>query len=105
MLVGQTPWETGDHNQDMIFRRIINDQVEYPSKEVDGIYVPNDAQDIINKLLVKDSSARMAGKKCPILDHPWFGSYLEANKLQEKKFKAPWVPKLKNLKDSSFFVS
>jgi|TARA_B100000513_G_C11822060_1_gene159372 serine/threonine protein kinase len=60
-LVGTPPFEAEGHTQ--TYRRISRVDLNFPS------FVPEDARDLVEKLLVKEPSKRMALKD--IKNHPW----------------------------------
>ena len=65
----------------------------------------DDAKDLIKKLLTRREASRIGNLSRGYVDvkeHPWFSS-LDWDKLNEREIKAPFVPKIKNALDSSYF--
>jgi protein kinase A len=99
MLVGQSPFYLYGTDQVSLFKRIVMVKYQCPS------YVSEDAQDVIKKLLTRRQASRLGSLSRGYLDvkeHPWFQS-LDFDKLNMKKLKSPWTPKITNPLDSRNF--
>lgn len=72
-------------------------------------FFPEEAKDLIDNLLIVDVTKRLGYAAEPgttnhqhILDHRWFAT-MDFEKLRKKELEAPWVPELKDDKDTSNF--
>jgi len=97
-LVGITPFY-GDSMEE-IFQNILAKQIMWPSPEDDNP-VPEDAKDLITKLLAFEPSDRLGANGVEeIKQHPWFAG-IEWETLREKK--AVMVPNTSDIFDTSYF--
>jgi len=99
MLVGRSPFFTYGTDQVALFKRIVMVKYSCPSS------VNDDAKDLIKKLLTRRQASRLGNLSRGYVDvkeHPWFSS-LDFEKLNKREVKSPWVPKVKNPLDSSYF--
>ena len=100
-LSGESPFSANDQNA--ICRKIVQRSFKYPKT---AMFTP-DAKDIIDKLLQKKGSDRLASGPSgasAVKNHPFYKS-IDWNGLMAKTEKAPWVPKVKNDLDVSNFDS
>ena len=95
MLVGIPPFF--DKNKHQMYRSIKNSNVTYPVKERHNIDVSPVAQDLINKLLIKNKSKRLGYKNGikEVLAHTFFNG-LDINALLAKKIKPLYMPEIKD---------
>lgn len=99
MLVGQSPFYLYGTDQVSLFKRIVMVKYQCPSK------VSDSAKDVIKKLLTRRQASRFGNLSRghqDIMDHAWF-SDLDFDKLNNRKLKAPWKPKLSNPMDARNF--
>lgn len=99
MLVGQSPFYLYGTDQVSLFKRIVMVKYQCPP------YVSEDAQDVIKKLLTRRQASRLGNLSRGYLDvkeHPWFQS-MDFDKLNEKKLKSPWTPKISDPLDARNF--
>jgi len=99
MLVGRSPFFTYGTDQVSLFKRIVMVKYSCPSSVNDA------AKDLIKKLLTRRQASRLGNLSRGYLDvkeHEWFKS-LDFEKLNNRELKSPWVPKVKNPLDSSYF--
>jgi len=99
MIVGQSPFYLYGTDQVSLFKRIVMVKYQCPSN------VKDDAKDVIKKLLTRRQASRIGNLSrghLDIKDHPWFAS-LDFDKLNSKKLKAPWLPKISNPLDARNF--
>jgi protein kinase A len=99
MLVGRSPFYFYGTDQVSLFKRIVMVKYSCP-KEVN-----DEAKDLIKKLLTRRQASRIGNLSrghFDIMDHPWFKS-MDWDKLNNFELKAPWVPDIKNVMDSSHF--
>ena len=99
MLVGRSPFFSYGSDQVSMFKRIVMVKYSCPSSVNDA------AKDLIKKLLTRRQASRIGNLSRGYVDvkeHPWFSS-LDWDKLNEREIKAPFVPKIKNALDSSYF--
>jgi protein kinase A len=98
MLVGQSPFYLYGTDQVSLFKRIVMVKYSCPA------YVSEDAKDIIKRLLTRRQASRLGNLSRGYLDvkeHPWFT--LDFEKLNARKLKTPWKPKLSNPLDARNF--
>jgi len=99
MLVGQSPFYLYGTDQVSLFKRIVMVKYSCPSK------VNDNAKDVIKKLLTRRQASRFGNLSrghLDIQDHPWFAS-LDFDRLNNRKLKAPWKPKVTNPLDARNF--
>eukprot|EP00940_MAST-03C_sp_MAST-3C-sp2_P000925 g925.t1 len=101
LLTNDTPF--ADPKQSRIFKKIINsDRI---TKHMFQRGFPSKAKSLIEQLLVPKPSMRLGmqrnGPK-DILSHPWF-SGIDWGKLAQKRYKAPYRPKVENELDDRNF--
>ncbi len=79
-----------------MYKSIRQAKVTYPVPERHKIYVSPEAQDLINKLLIKNKDKRLGvnGVK-EILEHEFFKD-LDIEALLSKKIKPTYMPEIKN---------
>mmetsp|Transcript_4496 Transcript_4496/g.6639 ORF Transcript_4496/g.6639 Transcript_4496/m.6639 type:complete len:822 (-) Transcript_4496:243-2708(-) len=103
MLVGRSPFYSYGTDQVSLFKRIVQVKYSFPP----GGIVNEMAQDLIQRLIVRRQANRfgcLARGDQDIRDHSWF-NVLDVDELLERKFKAPWVPNIKDPLDASHFDS
>jgi len=93
MLVGAPPFYV--ENRQELFEKIKFDVPKYPSS-----LSPN-AKNLIEALLKKDPAKRL-GTTSKVRDHPWFED-VNWQALYEKKYEAPFVPRISNESDLQHF--
>jgi serine/threonine protein kinase len=106
MLVGQTPFVHEDATQQSLFHSILSGEFDFPDKDLHGIDVSLDAQDLIAKLLDLDPDKRLVclgGDK--LQEHVWFGGMHRDGKVRKKVLKAPWIPEISDPMDTCHFAS
>eukprot|EP00127_Corallochytrium_limacisporum_P000566 Clim_evm5s19 gene=Clim_evmTU5s19 len=99
MFVGITPFLAPDPMS--VYKKIVTATVRCPA------YIPNDAKDLIYRLLVKMPTKRLGSLKNGSNDikyHPWFKN-IDWQALRAKKYTMPYVPKVKSEDDHSNFNS
>mmetsp|Transcript_588 Transcript_588/g.1217 ORF Transcript_588/g.1217 Transcript_588/m.1217 type:complete len:787 (+) Transcript_588:181-2541(+) len=99
MLVGQSPFYMYGTDQVSLFKRIVMVKYQCPN------YVSSDAKDVIKKLLTRRQASRLGNLSrghLDVEDHPWFQA-IDFNKLNKRKLKAPFKPKLSNPLDTRNF--
>lgn len=99
MICGFTPFYRSGMDQAQLFKAVVKSRFKIPSK------VSQPAQDMIEGLLVKDPAHRLgslAGGSKDIIDHAFLEA-IDTEKLRKKELTAPFVPKVKNLLDTSNF--
>jgi len=99
MLVGQSPFYLYGTDQVSLFKRIVMVKYKCPS------YVSDDAKDVIKKLLTRRQASRFGNLSrghLDIKDHAWFQN-LNFNRLNARKLKPPWKPRVTNPLDSRNF--
>lgn len=102
MLVGRSPFYTYGSDQVSLFKRIVQVKYGFPEGVVNDL-----AQDLITRLIVRRQANRfgcLARGDMDIRDHPWF-AVIDTEKLLNKKFAAPWVPRISDPLDTSHFDS
>jgi serine/threonine protein kinase len=74
MIVGIPPYY--HKNRETMFTMIKTKSVKYPDLQKHGIYVSEEAKDVIDKLLTKNPKERLGSKNMAdeILEHPFFAS-------------------------------
>lgn len=103
MLVGIPPFY--HKNRDHMFYLIKEASIKYPDPKRHNITVSKVAQDLINKLLVKDMEKRLGSKNDidEVLAHPWFKG-IDKEKILSKEIEPPFKPQIANGKyDTSNF--
>jgi len=101
LLTNDTPF--ADPSQNRIFKKIVNSEKLMPHLFMTGF--PTKAKRLIEKLLQQKPSQRLGMQsKGPkdILNHPWFEG-INWEKLEGRRYKAPYVPKIKDALDDSNF--
>jgi len=99
MLVGRSPFYFHGTDQISLFKRIVMVKFTFPT------HTPEDAVDLVKKLLTRRQTARLGNLSrghLDVKDHPWF-STVDFKKLNNFEIPAPWVPKITNAMDSSYF--
>jgi len=99
MLAGDSPFY--DEDKKVMFKRIMNEQYSLPS---DGL-VPELAQDLIKKLLVRGQADRLgclSRADRDVRDHAWFQP-MDVDQLLQKQIPAPWIPAFKDPLDATHF--
>ncbi len=92
MLTGEPPFNGKNNN--IIFKRIINEEVQYPPEKFKNISL--EAIDLLKKCLVKDPSKRYTGED--VLKHIWFKNvYNEVHNMTKIDYSV-----LMNLKNFTF---
>jgi len=102
MLVGRSPFYTYGSDQVSLFKRIVQVKYGFPEGVVNDL-----AQDLITRLIVRRQANRfgcLARGDMDIRDHPWF-AVIDTEKLLNKNFAAPWVPRIVDSLDTSHFDS
>jgi serine/threonine protein kinase len=97
MLTGEPPFY--DDSQFGVYRKILRDEVEFPST-VDPVAV-----NLISGLLIKDKTIRIGGNKGveEIMGHPFFKG-MNWEKLSRKEVRPPILPVVKFSGDTSNFL-
>lgn len=100
MLIGIPPFY--HHKQHRMYRMIRKHQVNYPDEKKHGIYVSDDAKELIDKLLQKNPEDRLGthGGVEEILAHKWFAD-LDRQAVMNKSIPSPYIPKVKS--DLAYF--
>lgn len=93
MLVGAPPFYV--ENRQELFERIKFDVPKYPSS------LSANAKNLIENLLKKDPARRL-GTSSKVRDHPWFED-VNWQALYEKRYEAPFVPRISNEADLQHF--
>merc|ERR1711998_203495 len=99
MMVGKPPFYSDNVNE--MYEKILQDELTFPP----GVSVPEDAKDLIRKLLVRAPEKRLgygAGDAKLIKDHPFFGA-VNWDKLMKKEVGPPFKPDIKGETDVSNF--
>lgn len=101
LLVGRTPFRTNDASHMRTYNFILSgiDNITFPAR------VPKSAQNLIKRLCRPKPTDRLGCQRNgpqDIRNHKWFQGF-EWEKLQAKKMKAPFVPKLKSITDTQYF--
>uniref|UniRef100_A0A7S4AAF8 cGMP-dependent protein kinase n=2 Tax=Pseudo-nitzschia australis TaxID=44445 RepID=A0A7S4AAF8_9STRA len=99
MLVGQSPFYMHGTDQVSLFKRIVMVKYSCPS------YVSPEAKDLLKKLLCRRQAVRIGNQSrghLDIEDHPWFET-LSFRKLNKRKLKAPFKPKISSALDTRNF--
>lgn len=97
-LTGEPPF--AEDTQELVFRRILNDNELYYDEEDE---ISEVAKDLISQLLIKDPSKRMGNREGgiqEIKDHPFFAD-IDWDKLHDRQ--ALFEPKPRNVEDTSYF--
>ena len=100
MLTGENPFYYEGMDQMTLFRCIVQDMYEPIAVDVSFA-----AEDLIDKLLVKDPTLRLgslAKGEQDIFEHAWFES-LDLVALRAFALPAPWVPAIEDPMDTRFF--
>jgi serine/threonine protein kinase len=95
LLVGVTPFK--GETPEEIFQNILNRNIIWPDADMD---MSEEAKDLIDKLLTLDPNLRPTAKD--IKAHPFFAD-IDWDQLLTQKM--PFVPKLANEQDTSYFVA
>jgi serine/threonine protein kinase len=100
MAAGYSPFaDQNGMDQVVICRNIVNGKLVFP-KDFNA-----DCKDVIKKLLVREEAKRLGnqmGGADEIQTQKWFKS-IDFPKLLKKEIKAPWIPALKGITDTSNF--
>ena len=98
MLCGIPPFY--NENVEKMYQLIEKAELKFPKR----IPISDEAKDLIKKLLVKDQNKRLgsSGGFDEIKEQPFFKDY-DFKSLLEKKIKAPFTPKLKDITDVTNF--
>jgi len=91
MLIGETPFYAQNHN--IMFNKIKTGEIFFPNN------VSDQAKDLIQQLLIKDSTKRL-GDANKIRSHAWFEG-LDFQKLHNKELEPPIQPGKGNLDNFS----
>jgi len=91
MLTGLPPFY--DQDVQKMYQKIMTQDLTFNSP------VPNDAKDLLEKLLVRDPARRLTDP-AQIKRHPWFSS-IDWSKLEKKELTPPFIPPVKSLDDTS----
>ena len=96
MMTSQSPFRGQD--EDEIYDAILADEPPYPD------HMPNDAADLIRKLLVRMPEERLGYQKgaVEIMDHDFFSS-IDWDALYKKEVMPPFRPTIKDRNDLSNF--
>jgi len=100
MLVGRTPFTVAEDPDDLkgIYENIVDHNYVFTKS------CPEDAMDLIEKLLEYQPEKRLGMYRPKQLrEHAWFSS-IDFQALEKKKLVAPWVPPLKSDADSKHFA-
>ena len=100
LLFGRTPFGTNDDPQKLIYKRILQSSLSFPSECEDVV-----GKDLIEKLLLKDERIRLGCGRFGINGvkrHEWFKS-LDWNLLLRHGLRSPWQPPIRDNLDTSNF--
>ena len=98
LLIGMPPFY--HHNQHRMEKMIKKKKFVFPDQKLlerdKGIFVSDNARDLIEKLLIKEPENRLGSKKGmeEVLAHPWF-SDIDRILMMNKKIKPEFIPKVK----------
>ena len=92
LLFERVPFADEEEQPMVIYEIILKAKLRYPQL---NRALP-DAKSVINQLLNKNPSLRMAGGFEKLKTHPWFAR-LDWEKLLSKEIKAPYIPEVKNI--------
>ncbi|KAL4483652.1 hypothetical protein ABPG72_006718 [Tetrahymena utriculariae] len=96
MLTGLPPFYV-ENNREELFKKIKYTEITIPS------YFSKPCKDLLTRLFLKNPYQRLGSNGAEeIKDHPWFTD-VDWDKMLQKKYNAPFVPKLKNETDVSNF--
>jgi len=99
MLVGRSPFYFYGTDQISLFKRIVMVKYTCPAT------VNEAAEDLIKGLLTRRQTSRLGNLSrgyLDVKDHPWYQGF-DFDKLLNYELKAPWIPKITNPLDSSYF--
>jgi serine/threonine protein kinase len=99
LLVGVSPFYERGMSQSDLLGRIVQNRYKTPD------VVSDSAKDLINRLLVRQQTARLGNLSRghrDIKDHEWFNK-IDFKQLVRKELPAPWVPRIKDPFDTSHF--
>lgn len=97
LLAGHTPFYHQSHH--LMYRKIASARYTFPP------HFSKAAKDIISRLLCLKPTQRLGvtqGGATKVKEHEWFSS-IDFKKLENKQYKAPFVPEIKNTTDLSNF--
>ena len=101
MIAGHTPFFAEGMDQITLFRYICKGQFRFPPAGVMSMEV----EDLLQRFLVLDPAKRLGSLARginEIYSHTWY-SEIDFTSLRHKEIKAPWVPDIKDLLDTSNF--
>jgi len=100
MLAGFSPFSDAQGmDQVVTCRNIVNGRLSFPRT------FGADCKDLVKKLLVREIQNRLGNQRGgadDVIKHPWFAR-VDFTSYIDKQIKAPWIPKVKNLTDLSYF--
>jgi serine/threonine protein kinase len=97
-LVGYPPFS--DETPELIFRNILNHQVQWPPLDPDESYFSSESEDLIKNLLQPDPSKRLQRSQ---VSHHTFFKGMDFDKLHE--IEPPFMPNPEDVCDTSYFES
>lgn len=100
MIVGLTPFYEDNIEQLALLKKIVIGRYELPTGRIDKT-----ARDLVRKLLSRSPLNRLgclAGAEKDIKQHEWFGD-IDFVQLEKREMRAPWLPKVAGMFDSSNF--
>ena len=101
MIAGFTPFYKDGMDQISLFRAIVKGDFTFPKSGV----MSSEAEDLILRMLVVDPSFRLgslAHGQRDLYRHEWFRG-VSFERLKEREYRAPWVPKIKDPLDTANF--
>jgi len=101
MECGSSPYAdpSGNMNSSVICNQILKGSLKFPKG------INHRTEELIKDLLMKKPSKRLGSGRLgtkELLDHQYFRE-LDFSLLEKKKYKAPWVPQIRNPLDTSNF--
>eukprot|EP01039_Chlorochromonas_danica_P006161 gene6162-6789_t len=100
MQAGYSPFlDPHDNDQVVICKNIVSGRLVFPKN------FPPDCKDLVKRLLSREVNTRLGNLKGGVEDiktHKWF-STIDFDAVFNKTLKAPWVPKITSLTDTSHF--
>jgi serum/glucocorticoid-regulated kinase 2 len=101
MLYGLPPFYSENTNE--MYRKILNDPLRIPNLEAEGIFVSQEAQHILTRLLDRDPLQRLGANGAEeIRQHPFFRS-IDWNRLYRRQIIPAFRPQVASAFDTSNF--
>lgn len=107
MIVGIPPFY--HKKREVMFRMIKEKSIKYPDLKRHGIYISDEAKDLINQLMMKDPTQRLGTRPGEVgvdkvMGHPFFEG-LDLDNLMLKQLEPTWIPEIGDKFDVSNFDS